>query len=419
MRILWIVNSIFPEPSIHLGYKPPVGGGWMYGIAKQLSLSKAVNLSVATTYSGKVIEKVSLNNVDYYLLPCKNNLKYDKKLEAYWKIIISEFKPDLVHVHGTEYAHGLSCLRILPNLLYVVSIQGLVSIYQKYYYADISFLNILRNLTFRDLIQGDTIIQGRKKFVKRGVLEKEYIQRTGNVIGRTSWDFAHAKNINPNVSYQFCNESLRDSFYNSPKWTSNLCHKHSIFLSQAVYPIKGLHQVLKALILLKADFPNIMIRVAGANLVQSNSFVEKIRLSGYGKYIKTLINKHGLNENIKFLGPLTEEQMVEEYLKCNVFICPSSIENSPNSVGEAQLLGVPVIASYVGGIPDMIHHHQSGLLYRFEEIEMLAEYIRKVFNNVSLAEDISKKGIEISEIRHDSNRNLQILKDIYNNILEK
>ena len=58
-----------------------------------------------------------------------------------------------------------------------------------------------------------------------------------------------------------------------------------------------------------------------------------------------------LEDKVSFLGPLNAEQMKAEYLRSNVFLCPSSIENSPNSLGEAQMLGVPCVASYVGGIP--------------------------------------------------------------------
>lgn len=46
--------------------------------------------------------------------------------------------------------------------------------------------------------------------------------------------------------------------------------------------------------------------------------------------------------------------MIEQYLKAHIFVCPSSVENSPNSLGEAQLLGVPCIGSIAGGIPSML-----------------------------------------------------------------
>ena len=60
------------------------------------------------------------------------------------------------------------------------------------------------------------------------------------MIGRTDWDEACTKEINPKVQYHFCNESLRDSFY-SGSWEYQNCEKHSIFMSQAATPIKGLH----------------------------------------------------------------------------------------------------------------------------------------------------------------------------------
>ncbi len=121
---------------------------------------------------------------------------------------------------------------------------------------------------------------------------------------------------------------------------------------------------------------------------------------------------------MQFTGSLREDQMIAEYLNAHLFICPSSIENSPNSLGEAQLLGVPVIASYVGGVPDMVTHGETGLLYRFEEVEMLAEGIRNLFMNMALALSLSKKGISASEQRHQPTSNLQQMIKIYRSIIE-
>ena len=66
-----------------------------------------------------------------------------------------------------------------------------------------------------------------------------------------------------------------------------------------------------------------------------------------------LIKSTGLERKVTFLGRISASQMREEYLKCGMFVCPSSIENSPNSLVEAALMGAPVIASRVGGIPDV------------------------------------------------------------------
>ena len=156
----------------------------------------------------------------------------------------------------------------------------------------------------------------------------------------------------------------------------------------------------------------------GQNITQTTTLMNKIKLSGYGSYIKKLINQLKLHDQVQFIGSLTEEQMIEEYLKAHLFICPSSIENSPNSLGEAQLLGVPVISSYVGGAPDMVTHGETGLLYRFEEVEMLAEHIRSLFTNTSLAQNLSTNGISAAEQRHHQTTNLQQIIKIYRSIVK-
>lgn len=417
MKILWIVNTIFPAPSKALGIIPPVVGGWMYGLSESISRKNEIKLAVATVYLGKTLKRYTIDNIDYYLLPCKDKFKYDRKLEYHWQKVCSEFQPEIVHVHGTELAHGLACMRKCSSLKFVISIQGLVSVYERFYYTGISSLDIFKNITIRDILKRDSLFQARRKFQKRGRLEKEYIKNTTDIVGRTSWDYVHAKTINPDMRYHFCNESLRDEFYEAEKWAFEKCEPYSIFISQAGYPIKGLHQLIKAVALLINEYPLIKVKIGGESIIGSKNLKGKLKLSGYGKYIKRLLKKEKLEENFLFLGSLTGEKMISQYQNSHVFICPSSIENSPNSIGEAQLIGVPVIASYVGGVPDMIVHNHSGLLYRFEEVEMLAENIRKIFNNNSLALELSYHGLNTAISRHNKTINLDSLLNIYKTII--
>lgn len=55
MNILWITNTIFPEPSRVLGLPEPVFGGWIYDLAMKVASSPGVRLAVATVYHGKKI----------------------------------------------------------------------------------------------------------------------------------------------------------------------------------------------------------------------------------------------------------------------------------------------------------------------------------------------------------------------------
>jgi glycosyltransferase involved in cell wall biosynthesis len=417
MRILWITNIIFPEPSKALNIPSPVAGGWMYGLLEQIIKENEVEIAVATVYRGSEYAFLDVCGVKYYLLPCDNNLRYNKSLERLWKDIFKSYVPDIVHIHGTEFLHGLACINSLKNEKFVVSIQGLVSVIERYYYAGISLKGIVKNITIRDIVKRDTIINAKIKFKKRGWYEKEYIKKAGNVIGRTEWDKAHTKAINKSVVYYHCDEILRGEFYVAKKWNIKKIKRNTIFLSQATYPIKGLHQVLKAVALIRDEYPDIIINIAGKSIIKNDNIKDQIKISGYGLYINRLIKKLQLNKHVTFKGLLTESEMRREYLASHIFICPSSIENSPNSIGEAQILGVPTIAANVGGIQDMVKHGETGMLYRFEEVEMLSEYIRMVFSDDSLAKKLSSQGIVSAEKRHDRVENSKKIIDIYKNII--
>lgn len=420
MKVLWIVNTIFPEVCDKLGINKPNVGGWMYALANDIKSQKGVNLAIASVYNGNEVKKFNIEGYCYYLIPSnnKNVTKYNSNMEFNWKEVYDDFNPEVVHIHGTEYPHGLAFLNAINDKNKVVaSIQGLVSVYERYYYAGIDFGDIIKNVTLKDLLKFNSIISQRKKFEKRGVFERKIISQIPNVIGRTKWDYVHANAINKDIKYYFCNESLRDPFYKI-EWNMSEIDRNTIFLSQAGYPIKGLHIVLKACRILKEQNQNIIINIAGDNIMKSNTLKDKIKIGGYSKYLNKLIKKYDLENNVKWLGQLDEFEMAKQMKKANLFLCPSSIENSPNSLGEAQLIGLPCIASYVGGVPDMIRDKYDGLLYRFEEYEMLAYNILKVLNDDILAMKLSENGKVASRERHDREKNLNDIIDIYKDIIK-
>lgn len=419
MKILWITNIPLPPICEELNMPVPVVGGWMYSSAKRLMSQENVVLAVATIYNGTILIDKEVDGIRYFILPLgkKKNTVYQKSLEKFWIEINRSFQPDITHLHGTEFSHGLAYLRACPDNKSVVSIQGLVSVYDRYYHGNMTLWDIIHNITLRDIIKINTLFDAKRNFTKRGKSECEIIRRTKHIIGRTTWDKVHTKTINQKIKYHFCNETLRDEFYKH-YWSNEKCEKHSLFLSQASYPIKGLHLVLKALPFIIHSYPDTHLYVAGPNITDTSTLYSKLKLSGYGLYIKRLIKKLCIGEHVTFLGSLTEEQICQRYLASNLFICPSSIENSPNSLGEAQILGVPCVASYVGGIPDMVEDGVTGLVYRFEEFEMLAQHVCAVFTDDKISRRLSNEGREIAKKRHDPLFNTWTLYNIYKTIIE-
>lgn len=382
-------------------------GGWMYSSLKRLKNNSNHQFAVATVYPGNEFISKQIDDITFYLLPLKGKKAdhYNKHLEPFWKDIKGTIRPDVVHIHGSENPHGLSYIQSCGSDKVVVSLQGIVSVYSRYYTAGIDYKTIKKCYTLRDLIKNGGILRGQANFERRGRYEIELLQEVNHIIGRTDWDKAHTSAINPNATYHYCGETLRDPFYNH-KWNYSNCQPHSIMVSQASYPIKGLHYLLKALPIILRQYPDTIIYVAGRN-IQTLPFY---RNTDYDKYIKKLIRTLNLNNNVIFTGPLDENQMCDRYLKSNVFVSPSSIENSPNSLGEAQLLGMPYVASFVGGVPEIVNWNQD-VLYRFEEYEMLALKICKIFEAKDNFKDIS----DLS--RYDGDKNCEDLLNIYTRIL--
>lgn len=405
MKVLWITNILFPDVANHLNLPVGFGGGWMLSTASQLKRIDSLDLAIATVSNAtNRLITYSKDGICYFVLPIQgDNTKYHSSLERYWKDVHSQFQPDITHIHGTEFAHGLAYINACGAKNVVVSIQGMVSVIAKYYKAGITDRQIWKSLTFRDIVRMDSIWQQKAKFVRRGEIEKQIIKSVSHIIGRTSWDKSHAKALNPKTEYHFCGELLRESFYRN-EWRYDRCTPHTIFISQAGYPIKGLHKVLEAMPLVLQNYPDTQICIAGEDIVSKSWF----RISGYGRYIKHLMDKFDLSEKVSFLGALNEEEMCRQYLKSNVFICPSAIENSPNSLGEAMALKMPYLAAYVGGVPDMVANNTVAL-YRFEEIEMLAFKICDIFSKKDKASTCIDNQYECNHIE-------QIL-NIYNNIV--
>lgn len=372
MKILWVCNIMLPVVAEHLGMEGSNKEGWLSGLCNVILMRQRENgieLHVAFPvdkkmdgYAEEISTKAGILHCHGFYEDIKNAERYDETLENRLRHIIDRVQPDVIHCFGTEYAHTLATVKCAPDPSRVlVGIQGVCGVIAEAYMANLPE-KVQKSVTFRDWIKSDSMRKQQRKFQIRGMREQETLQKAVNVTGRTEFDQSYAEAYNPKVRYFSMNETLRPCFYEG-EWRLEHCEPHSIFLSQGDYPLKGLHYLLIAAAKLRKAYPDLQISIAGNSLVNYQSLKDKIKISAYGKYLRSLIQKYDLEECVHFLGKMTALQMKEQYLKSNVFVCCSSNENSPNSLGEAMILGVPCVAARVGGIPSLFEHEKDGILF--------------------------------------------------------
>lgn len=409
MKILWLCNKMLPQIAQEIKTESSPMGGWLDGLSADLM--KKDNIELVVVFPNKALNiEGSLRNLKYYGFDGTNNE------EKFTRIFKME-NPDIVHIFGTEFKHTLEMMNVCEKLKIVsntvISIQGLTSVIAHHYYDGLP-QKVIKGYTFRDVIKQDNIRQQKIKFLKRGIYEIAALEKCKNIIGRTDWDKACTEQINPKATYHFCNETLRDEFYKH-SWDISNCEKHSIFLSQGSYPIKGFHYMLEAMPEILKRFPKAHIYVTGSNPLNLN-IKQKIKQGSYSKYIGALIKKYNLQNNVTFLGSLNEVEMCDRFLKSHVFVSASAIENSPNSVGEAMILGLPVVASDVGGVSNMMTHKNDGFIYQHNAPYMIAHYVSEIFDNDTLAITFSKNSQKHAKITHNKERNLETTLNVYKEI---
>lgn len=405
-KIVWTVSGIYPDLAKKIGVTLPKKRAWVFCLfvhLKKIFENKVEFHVITSTRKVNQVKKFEIEGTWFYLLPMDKNAhksKYVKELSCL-KQTIEEISPDLIHIHGTEEYYGLISEHIEKPV--IISLQGIRQEIKRYYFSDISRLDYIKfALKYRNY----GMIKSLSVWKQKSADENRLIKMNKYFIGRTLFDKACCLGINQEAEYLSGEDHrlLRPEFY-SANWKIENSENYTIHTTISETTYKGIFLIIKAINLLVKKYPKFKINIAG-------TFKGPI-----GKEVAREIKKRNLHQHINMLGNCNAQQLVDSMLKSRVFLMGSYIENSPNSLQEAQVVGIPSIASFTGGIPSLIDDFETGLMYPRGDLLYMVNLISEVFNNPTLAVSLSEKSKQLKETRNNPEKLAKLYKTIYSKFL--
>ena len=420
MRILIFGHTAFYNTKLSIE-ETSKGGGWMDTLILELQNHKEIHLGLADgcatiDYKGKMLRKDCQHGMEYYHWPYHTKKLKDKILdfihykdasrdEKIWpyylniyKQVINDFRPDVIHIFGSEVYLQLAAISA-KGYSAILHAQGLLSVY-KYLLLPPGFSRwnyILKDgirmsyANFQDLVSWE-----------RGAYrEKAILRSISHVLGRTEWDKNMLELLAPQAKYHYGGELLRPIFYET---SHRIIPDKPVIMTTLSSPLyKGYDLILKVADILKNHL-NI-------------DFEWKVYGGPNAKFIERHLGIDHNKVNVKICGRVTAEQIKETICSSTVYFQSSYIENSPNSLAEAQICGLPVVASNVGGTSSMVEHGKTGFLYIVTDPYSAAYYIQKLCNSRELNISMGENAMKEARRRHNVNNIVNELIDCYKEIM--
>jgi L-malate glycosyltransferase len=376
MKILWLAgypyNRLEPELILSKPVKKLTGGTWLINLSSELAKIKDVDLHILTvTPNISHHQEFVKEDITYHFV--KDNFPFSNKgyppylplnkITWYYTLrkkvnrVIKKINPDIIHSHGTEEAY--SYIGVNNSVPCIVSIQGIVSELFKIMPFDLSFLFQIP-------------------------IEKSTLRKASNVGCRTEWDKQLVKKINPASNIHYLPEAIKYIFFEKDRNPKD----NTILYVATLIERKGIEILIHSLIPVRKQFADIKLRIVGSGDLK------------YVNYLKHLVDDLDLKDNITWLGSLPSENIAEELSTATVYVLPTFMDNSPNSLAEAMAVGVPCISTFAGGVPSMINNGYNGLLVEPKNVEDLAGKIILLLKDKELRNELSNKAKKTAKERN-------------------
>lgn len=410
MRVLWF------EVSIPANFEKTnnVVLGWQDSLEQIVKKCSEIELFIAFEYEGNENIK-RVEGVTYIPMNTSYSFWERKRNDMTWNIneqkvvengikVIEKYKPDIVHVFGNEWPFGL--IAKYTEVPFVIHIQGSIIPYNNALYPpeynELTFV-LDAGLNIRKQWQ---IIKKHLKDVSRLKMEQRIWETVPNYMGRTEWDKALVYLLHPGATYHHVDEALRPIFTKTNKrWKHRNNKKLKLITTGCSSFWKGIDVMLKTAHILKKAKIDFEWNVAGS---MPNSLRQVVENKEHLKFAEN---------NVNILGYTSPDRLVDLLCESSMYVHTAYIENSPNSICEAQILGTPVVSTMVGGISTLVRYDIDGKLLPANDPWQIA------YNIIALSKDkermnyYSSNSMKIAQQRHASCNILKDLLECYKSII--
>ncbi|HRE41826.1 MAG TPA: glycosyltransferase family 1 protein [Ignavibacteria bacterium] len=198
-------------------------------------------------------------------------------------------------------------------------------------------------------------------------------------IATSKIEFEDIKKLNAKnpVWFYHCFDSRKYIFSDSPR-------ENFLFtltqLTKVNIERKKVYEIIKAYQKIKNDYPGLKLKIAGGK--SDNGFSE----------LEKYVNDNDLTDDVIFLGRVSDEEKIDLYRNCKIYIQPSDFEGFGMAIAEAMLCGAPVITSPAGAIPEVVG--DKALLVNANNIDEISGAIKKLLDDDELYNKLHIEGYE-------------------------
>lgn len=358
---------------------------WVKTLCNELKQYEDIKIEIIThsRYINKVI-KTKLDGIQYHFVPKYEPAKIDPyhmfiPARIQFTKIIRKCKPNIVHGFGAAGQYGL--ITVLQKRPKIVFIQGIMDKIAPFSHKKKLEINILKKI------------------------ERYVIKKADGIIAET--EFAHdwAKNINPRIEVKIIPHAYLESFYNAQP---NFMNKRIICVG-TLSRIKGCATVLEAFAIGVRRSPD-LFKSAELLFVGNGPLKEKML---------NKVKKDKIEDLVKFAGNITHDKIIYQMENALMLAIGSRMDTSPNVITEAHAVGIPVVCTNVGGIPDMVENGRDGFIVNVNDAEEMSKRMEILLADRNICKIMGQKAKnKIKELNSPTRVGKEHI-DFYKKIIKK